>query len=146
MQLQQLRDDLFLFRARDDAVDKPVREHAFRLLEALWQRPVMKDPQNLLSSRRQRLDQACEKLTRVVSDQLMQRRHRLELSLKKLDMLNPAHVLQRGYAAVEKNGVLLTSAQQTAAGDRLMLTFQDGTRVVEVVDENEAEKKVRRRR
>lgn len=115
-------------------------------LEALWQRPVMKDPQNLLSSRRQRLDQACEKLTRVVSDQLMQRRHRLELSLKKLDMLNPAHVLQRGYAAVEKNGVLLTSVRQAAAGDRLMLTFQDGARVVEVIDETEAEKKIRRRR
>ena len=46
MQLQQLRDDLFLFRARDDAVDKPVREHAFRLLEALW--PVVRPGGRLL--------------------------------------------------------------------------------------------------
>ena len=39
--------------------------------------------------------------------QLQRRRHRLELAIGKLSLLNPAQVLQRGYAMTERQGRLI---------------------------------------
>lgn len=56
----------------------------------------------------------------------------IELS-SKLEGMNPVTVLKRGYAAVSKNGVTVSSAKSVSLGDELDLKFKDGNVRVTVI-------------
>ena len=44
----------------------------------------------------------------------------------RLESLNPLSVLQRGYAAVSRDGALVTRAESVLEGDELQIRFADG--------------------
>lgn len=56
----------------------------------------------------------------------------IELS-SKLEGMNPVTVLKRGYAAVSRNGVTVSSAKSVSFGDELELKFKDGNVRVTVI-------------
>lgn len=95
-------------------------------LRAVTQSTALREPQQLLLERRQRLDKASVRLQQLMEAALKQRRHRLELALGKIDMLSPVHVLRRGYGLVEHEGAIVTSVKQVKNGDELVVTFKDG--------------------
>lgn len=95
-------------------------------LEACRSKRVFREPHVLLEQRSQQLDALSERLHRLAREQVTQRRHRLELALNKLDSLNPAGVLRRGYTMVERDGRSLTSVRALHEGDDVVLKFWDG--------------------
>ncbi|MBQ1876500.1 MAG: exodeoxyribonuclease VII large subunit [Selenomonas sp.] len=101
--------------------------HQKRLrLEALLGHTALRQPQLLLAERRQRLDRLMARLQELGQGQLEQKKHRLQLTLDRLDLLNPLQVLRRGYGVVEKDGQPLTSVKAVHTGDALDLILQDG--------------------
>ena len=98
------------------------REH----LMALVDRPWYRNPKLLLASAMQRTDRVTERLHRAAKDGRMCARHRLELVLKRLELLNPVHILYRGFSVVEKDGKTVTRSKALAVGDHLNITFADG--------------------
>lgn len=95
-------------------------------LEACRKSTFLANPQNLLFQRQQRLDTAMRRLGYAAREQLREKRHRFDVQLEKMDMLNPARVLRRGYSIVEHEGGLLHSIKEVHEGSRLRLILADG--------------------
>lgn len=55
------------------------------------------------------------------------RRQQVEMSLQKLSDNNPAKILSKGYAVVEKKGHRVTSSGQLTTGDEVLLKLSDGS-------------------
>ena len=103
------------------------------LLNNLCKRRVLQNPHLLLDSRRQRVDHLLQNVCQVTEKQLAERCYRLDVALQKLEAMNPACVLRRGYAMAERNGVLVTSAKKLKVRDTLDLILKDGRVSVEVI-------------
>ena len=57
---------------------------------------------------------------------MQEKEHQLALLAKQLDMLNPLHLMVKGYSKIEKNQKAIQSVQDVAVGDSLSLTVIDG--------------------
>lgn len=95
-------------------------------LKALIDRPWYRNPKILLASPMQNMDRAMERLHRAAKDGRRNARHRLELVLKRLELLNPVQLLYRGFSVVEKNGKTVSRSKSLTVGDHLNITFADG--------------------
>lgn len=62
----------------------------------------------------------------TIKDKTAKYENRLNLSLTKLDLQNPAKVLSSGYAKVYKDGKTVTKAEQLKIDDEFELLFVDG--------------------
>ena len=85
--------------------------------------------EGFLDDLHQRLDDGKDDLCRFAQDTLKDNRHRLELASEGLKASSPESILKRGYAAVynKSTGQYSGSAASIKAGDRLNITFWDGT-------------------
>lgn len=83
-------------------------------------------PQKILAERAQRLDMTLRRLESLMRERVREKRHRYEVQLEKLDMLNPARVLRRGYSIVEQEGGFLRSVRDAKVGGHLRLILADG--------------------
>ncbi len=90
------------------------------------ERCALAAPHELLADRLQILDSLTERLQVANRDSVRDKTHRFEVALNKLDALNPAAVMRRGFAAVQKNGKTVASAKKIAAGDMLDVLLSDG--------------------
>ena len=99
------------------------RERGERLGGFFLKRP----PQVLLAERRQRLDMAAEALDHGMRRVLLEKRHAFQVAAEKLEMLNPLHVIRRGYSVVEKDGAAVRSVKELAAGDGILVRLADGS-------------------
>lgn len=99
------------------------RERVERLGGFFLKRP----PQALLAERRQRLDMAAEALDRGMRRALLEKQHAFQVAAEKLEMLNPLHVIRRGYSVVEKGGAAVRSVKELAAGDGILVRLADGS-------------------
>ena len=113
-------------RARLDAGRKRQIDHAGARLSTLVQRPWCTNPRMLIAPLMQRSDRATAELHRAAKEQSVAARHRLELVLKRLELLNPVRVLYRGFSIVEKDGRAVSRVKDVTAGDRVNITFADG--------------------
>ena len=95
-------------------------------LQTLLDRPWYRNPKLLLAVPMQRTDRALERLHHAAKDGRTNARHRLELVLKRLELLNPVQILYRGFSVVEKDGKTVTRSKELAADDLLTITFADG--------------------
>ena len=99
------------------------RERVERLGGFFLKRP----PQVLLAERRQRLDMAAEALDHGMRRALLEKHHAFQVAAEKLEMLNPLHVIRRGYSVVEKDGAAVRSVKELAAGDGILVRLADGS-------------------
>lgn len=99
------------------------RERVERLGGFFLKRP----PQALLAERRQRLDMAAEALDRGMRRALLEKQHAFQVAAEKLEMLNPLHVIRRGYSVVEKDGAAVRSVKELVAGDGILVRLADGS-------------------
>ena len=95
-------------------------------LRTLLDRPWYRNPKLLLAVPMQRTDRALERLHHAAKDGRTNAHHRLELVLKRLELLNPVQILYRGFSVVEKDGKTVTRSKELAADDLLTITFADG--------------------
>ena len=99
------------------------RERVERLGGFFLKRP----PQVLLAERRQRLDMAAEALDHGMRRALLEKQHAFQVAAEKLEMLNPLHVIRRGYSVVEKAGTAVRSVKELAVGDGILVRLADGS-------------------
>ena len=99
------------------------RERVERLGGFFLKRP----PQALLAERRQRLDMAAEALDRGMRRALLEKQHTFQFAAEKIEMLNPLHVIRRGYSVVEKAGTAVRSVKELAVGDEVLVRLADGS-------------------
>lgn len=95
-------------------------------LRTLLDRPWRRHPKMLLADYMQRTDRTAQHLHSAAKEARSKARHRLELVLKRLELLNPVQLLYRGFSVVEKDGHTVCRAKELSAGDRLRITFADG--------------------
>ena len=81
----------------------------------------------ILEGRAGRLEQASARLGAAMGRRAERDRHRLEMAAGMLRSLDPANVVARGYAIVERAGRILTRAADASAGDEIGLRLSDGT-------------------
>lgn len=105
-------------------------------LQNLMGRTALREPQKLLSARRQRLDMATLRLNQGKEKVMKDKQNRLAVAMEKLDMLSPVQVLRRGYGVVEQEGKILTSIKDTDVGAQIEVILKDGrlTAVVEAIE------------
>lgn len=76
---------------------------------------------------RQRVDELLERARAAAGSSIRFRREQVAALRKTLDALNPASVLERGYAVVARaDGKPLASVRDAAPGDRVRATLRDG--------------------
>ena len=121
-ELRQYADGLLLrlHAGRTRQMERSMR------LRTLLDRPWYRNPKLLLAVPMQRTDRALERLHHAAKDGRTNARHRLELVLKRLELLNPVQILYRGFSVVEKDGKTVTRSKELAADDLLTITFADG--------------------
>lgn len=83
-------------------------------------------PVDLLRQHTQRLDELERTMLSAVNHRVDLSRARLRELGNRIDALNPKLVLRRGYAMVQKDGVLVTSRRPLRADDRIEILFHDG--------------------
>lgn len=105
-------------------------------LKGLTERSWRRNPTLLLAAAVQRTDRVTERLHRSAKDARKNARHRLELVLKRLELLNPVQILYRGFSVVEKDGQTVSRSKALSVGDHLNITFADG-KVSAVVEAKE---------
>lgn len=93
------------------------------VLESLQLRIGRQHPACILTEKRQLLDAATSALDRAMQTQFRQKQNVLALACGKLDTLSPLKILERGYAAVYKQGKPITQTGQLQPGDSLTLRF-----------------------
>jgi len=75
----------------------------------------------------QQLDQFQERLKEIFAQKLSGARHEWERLSGQLETLNPLAVLKRGFAVIEKEGKVVTSAKQLAKNDIITVTLASGS-------------------
>jgi exodeoxyribonuclease VII large subunit len=116
-----------------DASLQKAKKHVAQLLNQQNQRFIslkkhlsFYHPQKLLDSSNQKLDQKMVRLQHVFTQKLNVKKNQFQIQLTKLEGLSPLKVMQRGYAAVQKDGQLIRSVQELSENDRIEMRLLDG--------------------
>ncbi|WP_028128909.1 exodeoxyribonuclease VII large subunit [Selenomonas sp. AE3005] len=116
-------------------MQKEIADRRWRLENLLASR-ALRNPQQLLAEKRQRLDYLLENLQAQLSLGLQGKKHRLDILLNRLSAINPTAVLRRGFALAVKGDKIVSSVHDVALDDELMLTLADGTLKVRTLDKS----------
>ncbi len=96
-------------------------------LEELRRRLLRSAPLRQIDLARQRLDEADDRLRRVVAVELRRKKEQLASAGARLEGLNPAAVLSRGYSIVQRgDGSVVSAPGQTTIGERLSVRSAGG--------------------
>ncbi len=122
-------------RARlSGARDRWMNAKRMKLLLCL-RRKAMATPQRILDGKRDRLQNASDALFAEIRQRFREKQQRLDLTMDRMELLNPIRMLRRGYGIVEDaQGKLVRSAAETRAGDTLTVILADGRVHVDVRD------------
>ncbi|MDO4288066.1 MAG: exodeoxyribonuclease VII large subunit [Eubacterium sp.] len=106
-------------------------------LSALTLRLDHASPETAICEERLALDLLQDRIQRAALGEVTAYKNRLALLEKRLEILNPEHVLKRGYALARlEAGGLLTSAAAAREQDRIRLKFYDGEVSAAIIKED----------
>ena len=108
---------------RLEAVMRIRLESARRRLLMIYTRISALDLNNMLTIKSNLLQQSAWQCQRYMDAKLRKVQHEFSHSVKALELLNPLEVLSRGYALVEKDGVVVSNASEVKTGDSLQIKF-----------------------
>lgn len=79
-----------------------------------------------LNKQKRILNGFCSKISSILTKNVTDKQHNLQLLLTTLEKLNPTTVLKRGYAKVEQNERQIKSAEEVSISVPLTVNFYDG--------------------
>jgi len=79
-----------------------------------------------LTAKKEDVSVLSERMFRAVSSRILLERERLSAAVEILAARNPAHLLQKGYCILQKDGRVIRSACEIDPGDCLTLRLKDG--------------------
>lgn len=134
---EQVQNRLNGFALRLSQALKRGQEARRERLNALVRHGILVYPQRqILQPRRILLNNNFECAQRAMVRLSERARHRLNVCENALRTLNPAGVLERGYAIVSRNEHLISRSNSVQTGDDLSIRFADGTVTAQVISEN----------
>src|SRR5262249_47470562 len=97
-------------------------------LDDVAQRRVFLQPTSRLREWERRLDDLEQRLRRATKQWTQEARHTLDAAAGRVGSRSPLNVLARGYSLTHKDGspVIVRSAEQVQAGDRIVTTLHQG--------------------
>jgi len=107
-------------------------------LNALEKKRVLTDPTAFLADRRLYLDHTVHRLAAAAKSCVDGEGRRFAAAAAALDALSPLKVLARGYAVAQSgDGMVLKSAAEVAAGERIRVRLAQGSLQCDVVDKED---------
>ncbi len=119
LELSQREKDL------DDAMDDLLHNKE-QSLDMLTQRLDQQSPKKRVENEKRALEQMTARLDNAEKSYTTRWNDLLSAMTKRLELLDPANVMRRGYAFVQKGEDVITSANELNAGDRIAVRFYDG--------------------
>lgn len=113
---------------------KSILNYKTAKLERLMQSAVFERPKDMFLGKEQRLDNITERLNQAVKAIISEKERKFALNLEKLDILNPARVLRRGYSMTEANGKTVRRAKDLKINDDVRLIFADGEAKAKILE------------
>ncbi|MDO4719684.1 MAG: exodeoxyribonuclease VII large subunit [Peptostreptococcaceae bacterium] len=115
-------------------------------LQFCCRRMKVSTPEKQVFEKRRSLEIIFEKINRQMHRCISSKRELSDIRYLKLSALNPANILQRGYAVVEKSGIRVRDIRSLAVGDLIKAHLFDSffeAEIVQIVDlkESGSEKK-----
>ncbi len=109
-------------RARRCVAGRLDRENSW--LKSIRSRPALADPVREVERRAQQVDELASRSRRCLTAMLTRANDDIFHTRARLLALSPAATLRRGYAIVQgRDGAIVRSAAQVAAGDKLLIRF-----------------------
>lgn len=96
------------------------------LLERAGEYPMLRDPMSWVTQHRDLLDRQGERMARIFSGNMTDKRQTVARLAASLDALSPLAVLGRGYAIARTGKGVVKSVKDVKAGDRVALRVSDG--------------------
>lgn len=124
-----------LFRAMNRRM-----ERASGRLEQCRLRLRLFNPERQMNEKRQRLLDIEERMTRLLEQKLLDRRHRLAIFCGRLSGLSPLEKISKGFGFVtDEDGKRIRSAGQVKQGDKVTIRVSDGKILTEVLSAEPSE-------
>ena len=101
-------------------------ERLEKRLSSIETNPVFLDRFNILNTNEQMLDTLTTRLEISIAKQIDTQEFALANALTKLDALNPAKTLLRGFSITEKDGKTINSIDLLSVGDNVKVRLSDG--------------------
>lgn len=117
------------------AMNRQIEKNRTALTQAAA-RILRSGPENQVADARLYLDALQDRIQRGLRFKIEQQRTKVEAAARRLEALNPAGVLRRGYVLAEdRSGRLVRSVSEAAAAGTMKLKFHDGEVIVSVIKE-----------
>lgn len=94
---------------------------------------AFKDPMQKINEYYMILDKAVKKIEYLITNKIKDEKTRMIKNIAKLDTLSPLKTLTRGYSITECNGKIVNSSKMLKQGDKVKLTFDDGSTNAEII-------------
>lgn len=101
-------------------------------LQSLMNKQCMKNPLFYITLKGQTVDLLENRLNKAYEKVFSKNNAEFLKIASKLNSLSPTNVLLRGYSVIYKDNKIISSKDDLKKGDRVELTFSDGTRVAEI--------------
>lgn len=138
--VRELKRYVYSLRAQLMAKSQRTLQAKRGWLSACLQSAALQSPQLLLAAKRQRLDYIGERFQKLTQQAVREKKYRMQVALEKLTVLNPAAVLQRGYAIVQAKKRIVRGISEVKSGASIQVMLADGS-FTAVVGEVREEKK-----
>ncbi len=103
-------------------------------LKGILSRRSLQRPEDILTGRRQTLDALADSIMSSQKHNVRDHRHRVVTLTQRLQALNPASVLRRGYSIVrDDSGQVLRNAEDVEVSDHILIELQNGELDAEVL-------------
>ena len=96
-------------------------------LSSLLDRPILKNKQSFTDNLALKLDNLYSRFTFAFNNEISLANNNLAVYISKLDVLNPANILLRGFSIVNKEGRSVKSVSKLLKGDKIDIRFSDGS-------------------
>ena len=132
-----LKNPLSLYEIKEQKLDNLIdrinnyivsylRECAVHL-EHIKESYVLKNPLASYEVKREKLSSYVDILNKEINRKIDELKHKYDISLEKLNLLNPLNVLSKGYSLVTLNGVLIKSTELLNSNDEIDIRMHEGT-------------------
>lgn len=104
----------------------------------------MKSPIERIYAGKEKQEQLSIRLDRTIQTLFTNKLNRFDLLREKLSVLNPLHVMDKGFALIEKDHHVITSVKSLSPGDAIDLRLKDGQTSAKIIQikENEHGKEI----
>ncbi len=124
--VKELLHRIRILRDKMDIKVKHILSEKRHRINLCKQKRILSNPQFILDRKRELLDKCVERMGQGKCNQLLQKRHGLEVLLEKLLLLNPLAALNRGYTIAKQENILIKSIKQVKKDENLTLYLADG--------------------